>query len=337
MRAYSIRKKKREAFLKKKIASRLEIAGFEISHKKFFATIQWLAILSSALIYILTVGFYLGEAPVLYYLWVFLLCAILIYPFLLLTFTLGSFVYIDLLITRRREVIEKHFPEFLHVVAANIRAGMTVDQALWRSARSQFGILSKEIEQVAKKSMIGHDLTQALTDLGKKYDSKILKRSMSLIIEGMNAGSEIGDLLENIALNLEDIELRKQSMVANVTAYIIFIGFAVIIAAPTLFAIAGQLLTIIQSFGDQISTSAGSSSVGISIAISSSAISQSDFFIFSVIMLALTSVVSCVIISAIKNGNAYGALKNSPIFFAVSLGLFLLLRWVLEGVFYTIL
>ena len=69
---------------------------------------------------------------------------------------------------------------------------MTIDKALWYAVRPKFGVLANEIETVAKETMKGEDLKIALQKFADKYDSILLKRSISLLSEGIDAGGEIG-------------------------------------------------------------------------------------------------------------------------------------------------
>ncbi|HLP79609.1 MAG TPA: type II secretion system F family protein [Acidobacteriota bacterium] len=334
----AVHKKSADAEFKRKLNAYIETAGFSLSYREMFAKINKFSIVICSLIYLYFIYTkYEGLGGIFYYISVLMFFAALVYPVGTFVLSLLTFAFLDLRIAQRKDAVEKHFPEFLHVVAANIRAGMTIDQALWRGARPQFGILSKEIEIIAKKAMVGQDLSSALQDFGRKYDSKIIRRSVGLIVEGMDAGSEIGDLLENIALNLEDIDLRKQSMSANVTSYVIFIVFAVVVAAPGLFAVATQLLTIVQEVGAKMnaaqSAGSGGNAAGISLSLSTDAVSQSDFFIFCLVMLFLTTTMSTIIISAIRTGKAFGSVRDMPIFWAISMTLFIVLRWVLNLLF----
>jgi pilus assembly protein TadC len=61
------------------------------------------------------------------------------------------FFYFDYKIYQRTKEIEEVLPEFLQLTSANISAGMTIDRALWFAVRPKFGVLAKEIEEVAKK------------------------------------------------------------------------------------------------------------------------------------------------------------------------------------------
>ena len=145
-------------------------------------------------------------------------------------------MYMDFTIYQRKKNVEEFLPDLLQQTSANIRAGMTIDRALWFATRPKFGILAKEIETVAKKTMSGVDFNQALREFAERYDSVTLKRSMNLLINGINAGGETGNLINKISLNIQDNKLMRKELAANLQTYVIFISFATIIAAPLLFA-----------------------------------------------------------------------------------------------------
>jgi Flp pilus assembly protein TadB len=234
------------------------------------------------------------------------------------------YLTLDVAIFRRRQGLEEVLPDFLQLVSSNIRAGMTIDQALWFSVRPRFGVLAKEIEDVAKRTFVGEPLDVALRHFVAKYDSKVLERSMNLLIEGMRAGGELGDLLNKIAANIQETNLMKKEMAANVTTYIIFITFATVIAAPFLFGMAYQLIIVVQEVFSRVDISPGAVS-GMSINISQGAIDIADFRTFAVLSLLITSFFSAIIISAIKKGNIKGGIKYIPAFMISSVILFFII------------
>jgi archaellum biogenesis protein FlaJ (TadC family) len=236
---------------------------------------------------------------------------------------IGSFILLDYTIYKRTKEIEEVLPEFLQLASANISAGMPIDRALWFAVRPKFGILAKEIEEVAKSTIAGEDLEQALETFTKKYDSKILKESMSILIEGMRAGGEIGFLLNQIASNMQDIKIMRQEIAASVMSYVIFITAASIIGAPVLLALSSQLLVIMTGISSTIDLddSSGSSS-SFKIDMSSDSISIGDFKIFATVVLLFTSIFSAMIISVIRKGNTNESIKVIPGYVLVSLLIF---------------
>ena len=245
--------------------------------------------------------------------------------FVLLIFALWIMFYIavDLKIFKRKVDIEDVLPDFLQLTASNINAGMTIDRALWFAVRPRFGVLAKEIEIIAKETISGVDLRIALERFAVRYDSSVLKRSISMLNEGIEAGGKIGDLLNKIAINIQEQRAMLKEMSANVTTYVIFITFATVIAAPFLFALSGVLIDVVQNLGSALgSTTSAAASAGIPLTFSGTGVSQSDFRIFAVVSLALSSLFSAMMISTIKRGNIKSGVKYIPIFIAVSLTLY---------------
>jgi pilus assembly protein TadC len=252
--------------------------------------------------------------------------------FIVLLFILWVLFYIviDLKIFKRKVDIEDVLPDYLQLTASNIKAGMTIDRALWYAVRPRFGVLAREIETVAKETMRGEDLKTALQIFADKYDSVLLKRSISLMIEGLEAGGEIGNLLNKIAINIQENKIMKKEMAANVTTYIIFISFATVAAAPLLFALSGVLIKVISTLGSTLGgIGSAAAGTGFALSFSGSGIRYNDFRIFAIISLLITSFFSAMIIATIKRGSAKLGFKYIPIFMVITVILFLIADKVL--------
>ncbi|MCB9362540.1 type II secretion system F family protein [Candidatus Woesearchaeota archaeon] len=242
---------------------------------------------------------------------------------------LGAFLLLDVRIYQRRISIEEVLPDFLQLAASNIRSGMTVDKALWMAVRPQFGVLAKEIETVAKQTMSGEELDKALVEFAGKYDSPMLNRSIHLIVEGLNAGGELGGLLDKIALDLQETQSMIKEMAANVTSYVMFISFATLMAAPFMYGLSLQLLHITTSLmGNLDLSSSGGTSIG-----GGGGISADDFVVFALVSLAITSFFSGCIISTIKKGNIRSGYRSIPIYIIISIILFYGTSSALGGLF----
>lgn len=325
---------------RQRIKAYIERAGLEINPQKLSKTFFNIAILinlaiSAYLIYYFSVAYGITWATVIasmVVLWVFV--------FVILIFALWAVFYlaVDLKIFKRKVDIEEVLPDFLQLTASNINAGMTIDRALWFAVRPRFGVLAKEIEMIAKETIGGVDLKAALERFAARYDSAILKRSISMLNEGIEAGGKIGDLLNRIAENIQEQNAMLKEMSANVTTYVIFITFATIAAAPFLFALSGVLIQVVQNLGSAFgSTTNVAASVGIALSFSGEGISESDFGIFAIVSLTITSLFSAMMISTIKKGNIKSGIKYIPIFIAVSLTLYIIAKGVagnLLGLFF---
>lgn len=328
-----IRKKRLEKKKQKRkymLRRYLEKAGLDIKEEKvkkllFNSCVLLNLIVSAYIIYFFAVK---TEASVFYILAMMAVVWIVIFIGVVFIVWLLFYLMLDFRIFKRKLTIEEVLADFLQLTSANIRAGMPIDKALWFSVRPRFGVLANEIEIVAKETMSGKDLEGALTDFTKKYDSPLLTRSINLLIEGVRAGGEVGDLLNRISANISESRLMKKEMSANVTTYVIFITFATTIAAPVLFALSQQLLHIIGNLVTNIQRPTGGVG-GFATAFSTLAIQPEDFKIFAIAMLTITAFFSASIVAIIRRGSIKGGFKYIPTFIFVSLLLFYIASKVL--------
>src|SRR3989338_11445650 len=214
----------------------------------------------------------------------------------------GFFTYTWLTVKKntRKRKIEEILADYLQLVSANVGAGMPIDQALWYAVRERFGILVEEMEIVAKKTIAGGDLGESLIDFAEKYDSDLLKKSVVFLVEGLEAGGEVAELINKIAWNVREVQIMKKDISADVVTYVIFIGFAALVAAPLLFALSYRINIIMSTLLSGINIgSTGGASLGGSLDVSKigSGLSPNSFKNFAVAALLITSVMSAMIIS----------------------------------------
>ena len=327
-----LQEKKQKAQLRKqRLRDYIGRAGFEIGFdrlkKIFFNTAVLINLLiSTFLIYYFSVTYGISWSTVvasMIVLWV------LIFIFIIIALWVIFYVAVDLRIFKRKVDIEEVLPDFLQLTASNINAGMTIDKALWFAVRPRFGVLAKEIEIVAKETMSGADLKTALERFGSRYDSVVLKRTISMINEGIEAGGKIGDLLSRISDDVREQKTMVKEMSANVTTYVIFIVFATVVAGPLLFALAGVLIEVVGNLGSALgNTGSSASSAGIPISFSGTGITKSDFRIFAIVSLSLSAFFSAMMTSTIRKGNIQSGVKYIPIFIFISLFIYLITQGV---------
>jgi len=245
-----------------------------------------------------------------------------------LIFFILFFFIIDLKIYNRKKSVEEVLPEYFQLVAANIGSGMPIDQSLWLAIRPQFGVLSKEMELVAKKSMTGTNLNEALIEFSEKYDSLLLKRTIYMLTEGINAGGPIAKLLDRITIDMIDTRIMKKEMAANVMTYVIFITFASVVAAPFMFGLANQLIVIITNLISNLQIQPNSS-----FSMSADSIRLEDFRIFTILILTVSSSFSAMIATIIKNGNIKDGFKNIPILSLIAILIYIFSAYIMSNVF----
>jgi Flp pilus assembly protein TadB len=325
-------KVERKRYNKKRFAQNLIKAGIDSSPEDAARLILYSSIALTVLAVIVSFYYFMQDAL---FTWVF--GSFMLVMFVSLGFGLAYGLvwlayhqYLDMAIYRRRKEVEDVLADFLLLTSANVRAGMTIDSALWNAVRPRFGVIAREIENVAKRTLSGEDLNAALYDFAESYNSPLLKRSISLLVEGLTAGGEIASLLNDIALNIQETQIMRKEMASNVTTYAIFINFATLFAAPVLFALAGELLKVVRDLSSRISLDPNEVQGGFAFS-GGSSLTYPDYLTFALITLSMTTIFSTIIVASIKKGNAREAIGSIPVSMLITLSLFFLASYVLGG------
>ncbi|MBI4149127.1 type II secretion system F family protein [Candidatus Woesearchaeota archaeon] len=230
---------------------------------------------------------------------------------------LGLMVYYDILIYQRTKEIERILPDFLQAVSTNLKAGMTFDKALWNAIQPDFAVLANEIEIVAKKTMTGHPIEDALAEFAQKYHSNLVRESIDLINVGLSSGASASELLDRLVRNIRTSMHLRDELIAAVTGNILFITIIAVVIAPLLFALSFNLLSVIQNIGGKL-TGTGNASV-LPFTFSAESVDPQAFINFSRVSVLVIAFFASMIIANIKTGTARGGFKTIPLFCAISI------------------
>jgi Flp pilus assembly protein TadB len=233
-------------------------------------------------------------------------------------FVVAFYVVTDLRIYNRTKEMEKMLPDYLQLVSTNLKGGMSFEKSLWAAVRPEFKVLAKEITIVSKKVLTGNDLSEALAEFMRKYDSPLLKRSVELIIGEVSSGGKISAVIDEVIETLRKTRSLREEMAASTLTYIIFVGAIVMVVAPGLFALAYQLLILVVGFTGQFAGTELTSS-SLPLQLSKVSVSPVAFRTFSMFSLSVIAISASSIVSIIQKGDVKGGLKYIPLFFIVSM------------------
>lgn len=247
---------------------------------------------------------------------------------------LVAYVMLMLSVDSRRKAVENILPDFLQLAAANVRAGMPVDQALWYAARPEFGLFSKEVELAAKRTYGGESFASSLDELAGRFNSKYLKRMVSLIKQGLASGGEMGSILEQTGQDIRNLQILYKEIAASLLTYIIFIIIASTLGSPFLYGVSYQLVSVLEHIFKQI-PSIESAPGGLPTPVAPR-VTSGDFLVFAIIACLMTSISASMIVAVVQTGNSRNGIKIAPIFVGVALAVLavtvLLLKYWFSGI-----
>ncbi|MBS3081704.1 type II secretion system F family protein [Candidatus Pacearchaeota archaeon] len=253
--------------------------------------------------------------------------------------TLGTFIV--LLIYRSTKIklnyynrirkMEDNFPDFLQLMASNLRAGIPTDQSMLMSARKEFDPLDKEIAKLGKELMTGRSIEDALIDFGERTHSLKIKRTISLIISGLKSGGNIATLLEETAARTRERYFIQKRAASNVLMYVIFIFVALTIGAPGLFGLSTVLVGVLTDILATIPTSQAGTSLPFTL--SSIDLPISFIIYFSTIFIIAIDILGAFILGLVTKGEEREGVKYIVPLISISLTVFFSIRYILLNYF----
>jgi hypothetical protein len=234
--------------------------------------------------------------------------------------------------------IEEVLPDALQTISANVRAGMTTENAIWMGARPEFGPLEEEIKIVSSKCFGGKPISHALEEMSDRVKSATLERAVKLLVEGIELGGEIAPLLDEVSHDIRSTTMLKKEVLNATLMYTIFIVFSSVIAAPVLYAsslyYSEMSLTIMKNRIEMPANLPVSGGFGILMRGGKGpVITPDEINLFAISCIALTTVCGALTLAQIRYGRITRGLKLVPIFVISALAIFFIAHTVFQSTF----
>lgn len=245
------------------------------------------------------------------------------------------FIYAMLTLTagKRVSAIEEALPDFLSMMAGNIRSGLTPERALLMSARKEFGPLAKEIDKAAKSTIVaGVPFTEALMGMTERVQSEMFAKTMRLVVEGVRSGGQLADLLERTSYDIRKSSALRKEVEATVLTYKLFMLAAAGMGAPVLYAVSSFMIGMITDMRAKISIDTSEAAQVLPMFTGNTAIPPELVMWFSVAAIGLTAVFGSLTAGVISKGKESDGFRYVPMLLALSITIFIAGKMFLETV-----
>jgi flagellar protein FlaJ len=248
-----------------------------------------------------------------------------------LSVALLLYMHLYYLISERSQRVDAILPDFLLIVAANLRSGMTPYAAFQSAARPEFGPLQSEIIYVSSLSMGNESFSDALRELTATIDSAILRRVVVFFENGLKSGGKLAYLLETSAEEIRETEEMKRQMLINAKTYAVFVAFILVLGLPLLLAISTQFMSVFSKVqasiagGQQVSSQIGSLPTP-KMNIDVKFIDQLAF-----VLIIGNSIFTAILVGIISRGKLLFGLNYSPPLAFASLFFFFIFKTLIGG------
>lgn len=299
--------------LKKNIVKLLEYSNITVEVNKFLG-------------FQLTFSMLLSLVISVYMLWLFGYSFLL--TILVSFIATQAFVYTWLMLSadKKGKFTESILPDVLQLMSSNLKAGATIDRALFMSARPEFGPFKKELDRVGKEVATGKDIKKALLDLSARIKSEKLQKTAFIIISGLRSGGNLAPLLERTAEDLRDQQIMDKKIRSNIGMYTIFIFIAIGLASPFLFGLSSVVVEILTK---TFSTVSMPRVTNMPLGISKVGIDPVFVKNFSLVFISTSCILGSLVLGLVSNGKAKEGAKYIIPLIAVALVIFFVIRKLL--------
>ena len=175
----------------------------------------------------------------------FIIATVLINPFIGVAGIFTGFAAMMILpvmrADKRRAAIEDTLPDALHHMAVAVRTGLVLESVIQEVSEAEYGALSEEFARITLEIRKGRPLKDALLAFSKRTGSKDIMRVMRLILEGVEAGGPIADVLDEISENMRAVKMIKRERKSATSQQISFLAMASLFAGPFVMGTVGGL------------------------------------------------------------------------------------------------
>jgi len=203
------------------IELKLESTNIALTGEEFIATA--LLITLGICIGIVAAGAFLGPSP--FILSMMLISIAVVFPMLML----GVPYYLT---QRRVAELDRMLPDVLRQMASTLRAGIGIDAAMEDIVKSKYGALSREFERAVMEIRRGRSLGSALLALARRSNSILFDRAFRLIVEGVERGAAIANVLDAVAEDVREVQAIQRERRASTMQQVLFLFVVALFAAP---------------------------------------------------------------------------------------------------------
>lgn len=205
--------------------------------------------------------------------------------------------------------VESRFPDFLRDITEGIAAGMTLPQSIKNAKRNNYGALTPYVNKMAVQMDWGVPFEDILKVFGEKSGSKVMKRTVSTIIETHRSGGNIVNVLRAVAGSIVQIDKIKKERASHV--------YAQMITGYTIFFVFLGVMIGLQNFLIPSLTFTGTAELGVGTP--GSDVGYKDMFRWLIVIQGLFSGLA---IGKMAEGSVIGGFKHSLVLVAVGYAAF---------------
>ena len=186
---------------------------------------------------------------------------------------------------------------------------MTFVKSILNASKGNYGVLTSEIQKIARQISWGSSIDAALSAFAKRVNTKLIRRTVSLIIEASRSGGNVADVLDAASKDAREIKFIESERRANMLSYVAVIYVSMFVFLVIIIVVSKTLIPNMISEG--VSGNVGT-------ALSTSVVTQAEvtmlFFWAGIVQSGFMGLVAGIF----EEGNAIAGIKHSFIMIIIN-------------------
>ncbi len=153
---------------------------------------------------------------------------------------------------KRRTSVEATLPDALHHMSVSIRSGLVLESVIKEISEADYGPLSEEFAQMVVEMRRGRSLKEAMLAFSSRVGSKQVGRAMRLLLEGVEFGGPISDVLDEVSDDMRAVRMIQRERKTMTSQQISFLAMASLMAGPFVMGVVAALPTIMANMAADV-------------------------------------------------------------------------------------
>ncbi len=224
--------------------------------------------------------------------------------------------FFNLYETRRIGKLEAEFPAMVRDISLSVKSGMTMKDAMSIAALGQYGALTPAIKRIDNMISWGVSFEDALLHFAKKYPTPLIRRTIFTLIEASRMGGQLGEILEGVATDAEEIKALERRRNSETKPYLAVCYVSYFVFLAVILIMSYVFLPMMKEAAEVTAGGALPSGVG------QFAVSDEDLALYNRLFfhaLVVQGFFAGIVTGKIGEGKAVAGLKHSVFFIVVAI------------------
>jgi flagellar protein FlaJ len=194
------------------------------------STNEWILLISAAICTLLVIGYFL--------LFEIELISVSYLSVIAISIMLFPYSFYEYYVNSKIKVMEEQFPLFLKDLADNLKAGLSITDAVRTVSKNDYKVFNNEVRKLSNQMSWGVSFEKSINDILVRLKKSIfISRGLAILLQAFKSGGDISPIMNSVAdstILLQNVQKDQENQMLQQVSIIymiqlVFIGIIVIL------------------------------------------------------------------------------------------------------------